>query len=206
METKLVVYLIWIPIIQLIKINITNCLTVLELKMKDLSRIFMKISSEKGNKFANGVIEQNTNDKVKSFLDENIEFISVNLQAEFNRITCTPLGQLKTREIGNKIKEIIEDHSKRIIYFIERENERDKNLGSFIKNYFAITLNNLYNKIINTNLVKKELVKVQEMNLLLDFSKIIDIVCDFDVNTVDRIFKYLIIVNLHRRIVRRGNL
>ena len=79
--------------------------------MKDISRIFLEISSKKGNTNADQAILKEKNEKIESFLNKYIEFLSVNLQAEFNRISCTPLGQLKTNEVGTKIKDIIEEGS-----------------------------------------------------------------------------------------------
>ena len=111
--------------------------------MKDISRIFLEISSKKGNTIADQAILKDKNEKIELFLNKYIEFLSVNLQAEFNRISCSPLGQLKTNEIGTKNKDIIEEHISRVIFLIERETE--SNL--FVKEYFSVNLRNFYQKI-----------------------------------------------------------
>ena len=171
--------------------------------MKDISRIFMEISSKKGNTAADNAILKDKNEKIELFLNKYIEFISVTLQAEFNRISCSPLGQLKTNEIGTKIKDIIEEHFARVIFLIEREKES----RLFIKEYFSANLRNLYNKIIEDNYnAEKALQEIFEMNLINDFRHIVDELCNFNVETIDRFLRYLILINIQRRIQRRGTL
>ncbi len=168
--------------------------------MNDISRIFMEISSENGNKYADIVIKGNRIEQIKLFLDKYIEFVSVNLQAELNRISCSTLGQLKTRDIGNKIKGIIEEHISRVIFMIEREKES----VTFVKDYFTANLNQLYSKINEDYKAGKALQGVMEMNLLNDFDQIVVRLCDFEVNIIDRVLKYLTLINIQRRINRRG--
>jgi len=167
--------------------------------MNDLSKIFMGISSEKGNKFANEAILKNKHDKIASFLNKYIEFIAINLTAEFNRISCSPLGQLKTREIGNKLQKIIEEHIQRVIILVERENESI----DFIQNYFNSNIAKLYQKISKDSTGKRTLNDLFEMNLLHDFGKIVDHVCNFNIEQVDLILRYLVFLNILRRISRR---
>ena len=168
--------------------------------MKDISRIFMEISSKKGNTAADNAILKDKNEKIESFLNKYIEFLSVNLQAEFNRISCSPLGQIKTNEIGTKIKDIIEEHIARVIFLIERENES----VSFVKVYFSVNLRKYYEKIIEEYKAEKALHEIFELNLLHDFGQIVDRLCHFEVQTIDLFLKYLILINLHRRLQRRG--
>jgi len=168
--------------------------------MKDISRIFMEISSKKGNKNADDAILNEKNEQIKSFLNKYIEFLSINLQAEFNRISCSPLGQLKTNEIGSKIKNIIEEHISRVIFLIERE----ESSISFVKEYFSVNLNKFYNKIVENDKAEKVLKEIFEMNLLHDFVQIVDRLCNFEIHTIDSFLKYLILLNIHRRLSRRG--
>ncbi len=168
--------------------------------MNDISRIFMEISSEKGNKYADRAIKENRIEQIKLFLDKYIEFVSVNLQAELNRISCSTLCQLKTRDIGNKIKGIIEEHISRVIFMIEREKES----VTFVKDYFTANLNQLYTKINEDYKAGKVLQEVMEMNLLNDFDQIVDRLCDFEVDIIDLVLKYLTFINIQRRINRRG--
>ncbi len=168
--------------------------------MKDISRIFMEISSKKGNKNADDAILNEKNEQIKSFLNKYIEFLSINLQAEFNRISCSPLGQLKTNEIGSKIKDIIEEHISRVIFLIERE----ESSISFVKEYFSVNLNKFYNKIVENDKAEKVLKEIFEMNLLHDFVQIVDRLCNFEIHTIDSFLKYLILLNIHRRLSRRG--
>ena len=168
--------------------------------MKDISRIFMEISSKKGNKDADDAIIKEKNEKIKSFLDKYIEFLSVNLQAEFNRITCSPLDQLKTNEIGSKIKDIIEEHIARVLFLIERE----ESSISVVKEYFSTNLQNYYSRISGDENAKNALQEIFEMNLLHDFGQIVDRLCNFEVEIIDFFLKYLIVLNIHRRLSRRG--
>lgn len=168
--------------------------------MKDISRIFLEISSKKGNTNADQAILKDKNEKIESFLNKYIEFLSVNLQAEFNRISCSPLGQLKTNEIGTKIKDIIEEHIARVRFLIEREKESIP----FVKEYFSVNLRKYYEKISEEYKAEKALQEIFEMNLLHDFGQIVYRLCQFEVQTIDRFLKYLILINLHRRLQRRG--
>ena len=168
--------------------------------MKDISRIFMEISSKKGNKNADDAILKEKNEQINSFLNKYIEFLSINLQAEFNRINCSPLGQLKTNEIGSKIKDIIEEHISRVIFLIERE----ESSISFVKEYFSVNLRRYYTKIVENDKAVKVLKEIFEMNLLHDFGQIVDRLCNFEIHTIDSFLKYLILLNIHRRLSRRG--
>lgn len=168
--------------------------------MKDISRIFLEISSKKGNQIAHRAILDQKNEKIASFLTKYIEFISVNLQAEFNRISCSTLGQLKTNEIGNKIKDIIEEHIARVLYLIEKE----KSSISFVKEYFSKNLERYYYRIIKNDNSKNILNEILEMNLLHDFEQIVDRLCEQDVNVIDSFLKYLTLLNIQRRLLRRS--
>jgi hypothetical protein len=169
--------------------------------MRDISKIFMEISKEKGNKYADDAILHGQNRNIKIFLDKYIEFISVNLQAEFNRISCSALGQLKTREIGNKLNQIIEEHISRIIFLVEREQKSKSN--EFINDYFLYNLNQLYLKIIEDKNVEIALKDIFGLNLLHDFAQIVDRLSGFNVNQIDRILKFLSLLSIQRRIERR---
>lgn len=168
--------------------------------MKDISRIFLDISSKKGNTNADQAILKDKNEKIESFLNKYIEFLSVNLQAEFNRISCSPLGQLKTIEVGTKIKDIIEEHIARVIFLIDREKESIP----FVKEYFSVNLRKYYEKIIEEYKAEKALQEIFDLNLLHDYGQIVDRLCQFEVQTIDLFLKYLILINLHRRLQRRG--
>ena len=168
--------------------------------MKDISSIFLEISSKKGNKIANNSILKNRNEKIATFLNKYIEFISINLQAEFNRIFCSSLGQLKTNEIGTKIKDIIEEHIARVIYLTEKEQSSIE----FFKEYFSSNLQKYYNRIIKNNGSKTILKEISEMNLLHDFEQIANRLCNEDVEVIDSFLKYLTLLNIQRRLSRRG--
>jgi len=168
--------------------------------MKDISRIFLEISSKKGNVIADEAMLKDKNEKIELFLNKYIEFLSVNLQAEFSRISCSPLGQLKTNEIGTKIKDIIEEHIARIIFLIEKEKESTP----FVIEYFSANLRKIYEKIIENYKAEKVLKEIFELNLLHDFGQIVDRLCQFEVQTIDFFLKYLILINLHRRLQRRN--
>ena len=133
--------------------------------MKDISRIFLEISSKKGNTNADQAILKDKNEKIELFLNKYIEFLSINLQAEFNRISCSPLGQLITNEVGTKIKDIIEEHIARVIFLIEREKESIP----FVKEYFSVNLRKFYEKIIEEYKAEKALQEIFDLNLLHDF-------------------------------------
>ena len=137
---------------------------------------------------------------IELFLNKYIEFLSVNLQAEFNRISCSPLGKLKTNEIGTKIKDIIEEHIARVIFLVERENES----LPFVKEYFSQNLRKFYEKINTEYKAEKALQEIFEMNLIHDFGQIVDRLCQFELQTIDLFLKYLILINLHRRLQRRN--
>ncbi|TFG06091.1 MAG: hypothetical protein EU539_08605 [Promethearchaeota archaeon] len=168
--------------------------------MNDISKIFRDISQKKGNKFAEKAIADEKNKKIEMFLDKYIEFISVNLQAEFNRILCSPLGQLKTQYIGNKLKEIIEEHIARVIYLAERENKSNP----FVKDYFEENMKNLNDNISKNYEAEKALRDIYEVNLLNDFKKIVDILCNFEIQIVDPILRFLILLHIQRRLKFRG--
>ena len=168
--------------------------------MKDISRIFLEISSKKGNINADQAILKDKNTKIELFLNKYLEFLSVNLQAEFNRISCSPLGKLKTNEIGSKINDIIEEHIARVIYLVERETDSIP----FIKDYFSLNLRKLYEKINEDYKAEKALKDIFELNLIHDFGQIVDHLCHFEVQTIDLFLKYLILINLHRRLQRRN--
>lgn len=168
--------------------------------MKDISRIFLEISSKKGNKIADSAILNNRNEKIASFLNKYLEFISVNLQAEFNRISCSALGQIKTNDIGTKIKDIIEEHIARVIYLTEKE----QSSAAFFKEYFSSNLQKYYNRIIEKNNSKSILEEIFEMNLLHDFEQIVNRLCNQEVEVIDSFLKYLTLLNIQRRLSRRG--
>lgn len=124
----------------------------------------------------------------------------MNLHAEINRISSSPLGQLKTNEIGIKIKDIIEEHVSRAIFLIERENESIP----FVKEYFSANLRKFYEKIIEEYKAEEALQEIFELNLIHDFGQIVDCLYQFEVQTIDFFLKYLILINFHRRLQRRN--
>ncbi len=158
----------------------------------------MRISAEKGNKFAKD-IEKDNIDGAIVYLDKVLEFISINLQAEANRCSSTMLGQLNTGEIGRNIKEIIDQQLDKILSFIEQESQHYEQVNDLIPN----TLKDLAFLISKDTKLFNVLHELMEMNLFHDFGRIVGKVCSFEIKDVDKIFKYLILLNLSRRIERR---
>ena len=169
--------------------------------LDELSNIFMKISAKKGSKYADQAIQNQKAEKIKEYLLRIIEFLSVNLQAEYNRIiSCSALGQLSTQDIGNNLKDIIEEHIDKAIYLIEKERDSDpEKIGNIVPN-ILIQLNTKINEKENT---KKALIRIFELNLLHDFGNIVDSLCEFDVHNVDLLLRYLVVLNIQRRMSRR---
>jgi len=61
----------------------------------------------------------------------------------------------------------------------------------------------LNSKINEDNKTKQILKDVFDLNLFHDFGNIIEFFCDLDVQLVDRLLRYLVVLNIHRRISRR---
>lgn len=169
--------------------------------MKDsdsLSSIFLKISSDKGNKYASEIRKTNL-EGFKQYMDKVLEFISINLQAEANRVTSTTLGQLNTCEIGRNIKEIIEEHMDRAITFLYSEAKEDNDLNDFIPSLLKELAISISKDEELLNIVND----INEMNLYHDFGNIVTKIYSYDIKSMDKVFKYLVLVNIQRRIERR---
>ena len=164
-----------------------------------LDELFMKISAEKGSLYADNARKNNRIEKIKEYIKKIVEFISVNLQAEFNRISCSSLGQINTQNIGNSLKKIIEEHIKKAIFLIEKERTTHPNISNVIPD-MLIQLNSKINEDQKTKQILKD---VFDLNLFHDFGNIIEFFCDLDVQLVDRLLRYLVVLNIHRRISRR---
>jgi len=169
------------------------------LPKNSLDKLFLKISAEKGNKYAKDVALQNLLDKVKEVLNEILEFISINLQAEYNRISSSPLGQISTEQIGKNIKEMTEKQFEKVMYLIEKQKVACSDIDDCIPNL----LKELYSKLHETEKIKKTAEELFEMNLFHDFVTITDRIRHLDTQNIDRIFKYLSLLHLQRRISRR---
>lgn len=166
---------------------------------ESLAKTFMKISADKGNRYAKDIALQNYSGKIYEVLDNIVEFLSVNLQAEYNRISSSPLSQLSTYEIGKNIKDVIEKQFERAIYLIEKEREKHPEVEEFIPNM----LKNIYLKLLENDTTKRIAEEAFDMNLLCDFGPITDRLRSLDVHNVDYLFKYLSLLNIQRRISRR---
>ena len=167
----------------------------------EFSNLFLKISAKKGGKFAARAVQNERYVKIQNYFNKKVEYISVNLQAEFSRIvSCSALGQLSTHDIGNNIKNIIEEHIEKAIFLIEKERESDPGLISSIIPDMLIKLNTKINESENT---KNILPFVFELNLLHDFGNIVDKLCDFDTYNVDLLLRYLVVLHIQRRLSRR---
>ena len=167
--------------------------------MNDLSTRFMNISAEKGNKYAKDINLSNRIEKIMEILNNLVEFISINLQAEFNRISSSHLGQLNTKEIGKNIREIIEKQLEKIIFLIQKERGTYPQIEQYIPN----KLKKLYSKLLKDEKTKIIVEEVFEMNLFHDFGQITVRLNNLDVATIDLILRYLTIINIIRRISRR---
>ncbi len=167
--------------------------------MNDLSTRFMNISAEKGNKYAKDINLSNRTEKIKEFLNNILELISFNLQAEFNRISSSQLGQFNTKEIGKNIREIIEKQLEKMIFLIEKERGTYPQIEEYIPN----KLKKLYFELIKDEKIKIIVEELFEMNLFHDFGQITDRLNNLDVATIDLILRYLTIINIIRRISRR---
>ncbi len=167
--------------------------------MNDLANIFLELSAKKGNKYAAEARKANRVQKIKAYINKVIEFISVNLQAEYNRILGTPLGKIHTHEIGCSIMEIIEDKLERAIFLIEKVKSSYPELDNYIPS-MVIRLNS---KIINNEKAKEILKHIFELHLFHDFDRVAEFFYDIDVHTIDLLLKYLVLINLQRRLARR---
>ncbi|MBD3342479.1 MAG: hypothetical protein GF353_25490 [Candidatus Lokiarchaeota archaeon] len=155
----------------------------------------MKISAEKGNKYADSALIKDKEELIKKI----IEYISVNLQAEFHRISSSSLTKLNTHEIGKSIKDIIEDYLLKAILIIEE----DKQSGELLRCKLTDMLENI-NSIIQKDVITSEaLHRVSQSNLIHDFGQIVDQISNLDVQGVDRILRYLVLLNISRRLDRR---
>ncbi|MFX1259938.1 MAG: hypothetical protein ACFFAN_18975 [Promethearchaeota archaeon] len=168
--------------------------------MSDLANIFLKISAEKGNKFAKDASIKNHNLKIKDFLNNIFEFISINLQAECNRISSSPLAQLNTIKVGKSIKNMVEEQINRAIFIIEREKRTHPNLNNFVQNMIS----QINSKILENEKATQVYKKIFEMNLFHDFGRIVGHFRNLNVKIADLLFKYLILLNVQRRIARRA--
>jgi len=164
-----------------------------------LANTFMKISADKGNIYAKDAAFQNYSEKVYEVLNKIVEFISVNLQAEYNRISCSSLSQINTCEIGKNIKDMIEKQLMRAIYLIEKERQTHPQVEEFIPNM----LKDIYLKLLESDKTNKITEEIFEMNLFHDFGVISDHLRNLDTHDIDYLFKYLSLLNLQRRISRR---
>ncbi len=163
--------------------------------MKDLSDIFLKISADKGSKYAKDVATKEVEEKLNKITD----FISITLQAEFNRISTSSLGKINTYEIGKNIKNLIEEEINRAISLIEK----GKSLNPNFEEYVTKVLKQLYLKINEDENTEKILVDVFEKNLFHDFGQITNHLSNLNLNIVDRLLKYLVLLNIQRRMNRR---
>ncbi|MHA1727016.1 MAG: hypothetical protein ACTSYC_05600 [Promethearchaeota archaeon] len=158
----------------------------------------MKISADKGNKYAKAITNANI-ESIKQYLEKILEFISINLQAEANRICSTTLGKYYTGEIGKNIREIIEQQVENLIMLIENESMNNGQLNDLI----PTTLKNLALLISKDKKALEIVNEINEMNLFYDFGKVVEKINCFEIKTIDQIFKYLILLNIQRRIERR---
>jgi len=167
----------------------------------EFSNLFLKISAKKGSKFAETAIQNERYVKIQNYLNRIVEFISVNLQAEFSRIvSCSALGQLSTHDIGNNIKDIIEEHIGKAIFLIEKEQESHPGLINNLIPDMLIKLNTKINENENT---KDVLNQIFELNLFHDFGNLTSKLCDFDTKGVDLLLRYLVVLHIQRRLTRR---
>lgn len=87
-----------------------------------------------------------------------------------------------------------------MIFLIKREKESI----IFVKEYFSVNLRKFYEKIIEEYQAEKALQEIFELNLIHDFGQIVDCLSHFEVQTIDFFLKYLILINIYRRVQRRN--
>ncbi|MHA1724185.1 MAG: hypothetical protein ACTSU4_03575 [Promethearchaeota archaeon] len=158
----------------------------------------MKISAERGNKHAKAIVKSNI-ESIQQYLEKVLEFTSINLQAEANRICSTALGKYYTGEIGKNIRDIIEQQIENVITLLEKESINNGQLNGLI----PTTLKNLAFLISKDKKALEIVNEINEMNLFHDFGKIVEKINCFEIKIIDQIFKYLILLNIQRRIERR---
>ena len=167
----------------------------------EFSNLFLRLTAKKGEKFAERAVQSERYVKIQNYLNKIVEFISVNLQAEFSRIvSCSALGQLSTHDIGHNLKNIIEEHIEKAIFLIEKERETDPGLINNIIPDLLIKLNTKINEKENT---KNILDHIFDLNLFHDFGNVVSKLCDFDTYNVDLLLRYLVVLHIQRRLARR---
>lgn len=156
----------------------------------DLSEMLIQIRGKKGDSIA----QSYTNNKRCEQLYLQIESLSMSLQMEFNRIQGSSLHKLQTHQIGNNIKEIIEDGINAIIDKVF-SNER------LYKPY----LDYLYEEIQKyfPDKAKQVFCEVSELHLKYNFDQIVWKIKNFDYQTVIRMLECLIVGYVFRRYERR---
>lgn len=156
----------------------------------DLSDIFSSMRAKKGDNVAKNTMKE---ERIQQF-DLQLESLSMSLQMQFNRLQSSTLHKIKSKEIGDEIKNIVEAGMENLI-----------NIYLCDEDFYKIEMHNLFERIKADmdEKTRNTAKNVQGLNIYHDFEKISYQLGEFDYANVIRVIKCMLIININRRAKRR---
>jgi len=157
-----------------------------------LDETFLKVRANIGDKIAKDYfIKQN---KKNNELGLKIDTLSMSLQMEFSRIQGTMLHQLRTKNEGRSLRDIIMDGLDNILDIYGQE--------EYYKDFLIELLNELIESPSSSAI--KAYLSIKDLNLIHDYNQIVGAINDLDYQNIIRVLKILIISSTIRRYERRN--
>lgn len=159
-----------------------------------LSNLFLGVRAGKGDAQANQFLKDMNDKQLVETLDLEIESLSMSLQMQFGRTQGSNLMQIRSKQIGNQIRDIIEEGTNKLVAQLSKKPRKFLPIFHLI---FESTQDSM------TKSAQEVYPFVQSLNLSHDFCKIIFHIQSFPYQDIIQTIKCLVIASVFRRYKRR---
>jgi len=160
-----------------------------------LSSLFLGVRAKKGDSMAGEFLDAMDDEQLLwAKLDLEVEALSMSLQMQFSRFSGSNLTQIRSRQIGNQIKDVIEEG---VSNLVTKLSETPRKVLPIFDQVFQKSFDEL------TESAQNVFPFVQSLNLSHDFSKIVYQIQSFSYQDIIRSLKCLVISSAFRRYKRR---